>query len=124
MTPSPADIKRARDLLGWGLLLITVGMVRIVEGGLSVLTTWPYFVLTFAVAHFWHPDVSSTGRRTRAGAVWLLMVAGWGILTVEHAFGLHYGNSWPLLLIGGGISLVWHALEEPGRCGGPHGSRS
>jgi hypothetical protein len=101
-----------------------IGAVRIVEGELSVLTSWPYLVLAMALAHFWHPDVSSTRRKARAGAVWLLLVAAWGFATVHRAFGLHYGNSWPLLMIGGGISLVWHALENPAGCSGRQRSRS
>lgn len=124
MPVSPADVKHARDMLGWGLVLITIGVIRIVEGGLSFLTIWPYFILAIALAHFWHPDVTSTGRRSRAGAVWLLFVAAWGYITVHHVFGLTYQTSWPLLLIGGGISLVWHAIENPHGCSGQRRSQS
>ena len=118
MTASPADIKHARDLLGWGLVLITVGLIRIVEGGLSFLTIWPYFVLASALAYLWHPDITSTGRRSWAGPLWLVYVAVWGMLTVHHAFGLNYQNAWPLLMIGGGVWLVWHGIENPQGCSG------
>lgn len=124
MTPSPADVKHARDVLAWGLVLIAVGSIWYVEGSLPILRLWPYVMLAIALAHLWHPEITSTGRRSWAGAFWLLFIAVWAFLTVNHVYGLDYHNSWPLLMIGGGIWLVWHSLENPGRGGcGRHGSR-
>jgi hypothetical protein len=114
MTTTPEDVKRARDMLGWGLLIMTIGIVRLTEGAIEFRTAWPLFILTIAAAHFWHPELTKDGRRSRAGAVFLLFVALWGMVTVHHLYGLDYSTSWPLLLIGGGVMIVWRSVERPG----------
>ena len=117
MTAAPEDVKRARDMLGWGLVLLTLGSIRLMEGGIEFRTVWPLLILALAVAHLWHPELTKGGRQSRAGAVWLLFVALWGIVTVNHLYGLDYSTSWPLLLVGGGVLIVWRAVESPR--GGP-----
>lgn len=124
MTAAPEDVKRARDLLGWGLVLVTLGTLRLKEGGIELRTVWPLLILAIAVAHLWHPELTKDGRRSRAGAVWLLFVALWGVVTVNHVYGLDYSTSWPLLLIGGGVMIVWHSFERPCNGGEVPGGRS
>jgi hypothetical protein len=116
MTAAPEDIKRARDLLTFGLILLTLGTIRIVEGGIDFVRVWPLFILAAALAHLRHPELMKSGRQSRAGAVWLLFVAGWGIVTMNHLFGFDYTTSWPLLLIGGGVIIVWRSLLSPSGC--------
>ena len=124
MTAAPEDVKRARDMLGWGLVLVTLGTLRITEGGVELRTVWPLLILAIAVAHLWHPELTKDGRRSRAGAVWLLFVALWGVVTVNHIYGLDYSTSWPLLLIGGGVLIVWRAVESPFNRGKAPGDRT
>lgn len=116
MTAAPEDVKRARDLLALGLILLTLGTIRIMEGGIDFPRVWPLFILAIALAHLRHPEPKKDGRQSRAGAIWLLFVAGWGIVTVRHMFGLGYSTSWPLLLIGGGIAIVWGSFGNPNGC--------
>ena len=124
MTAAPEDVKRARDQLGWGLVLVTLGTLRIMQGGIELRTVWPFLILAIALAHLWHPERTKSGRPGRSGAVWLLFVAFWGIATVHHLFGLDYSTSWPILLIGGGVMIVWGALEKPNGCGNQPGMQS
>ena len=50
MTAAPEDIKRARDLLTFGLILLTLGTIRIMEGGIDFPRVWPLFILAAAAA--------------------------------------------------------------------------
>ncbi len=45
------------------------------------------------------------------GAVWLLFLGAWGLVNEYRLFGLHYGHSWPVLLIGAGALIVWRAMD-------------
>jgi hypothetical protein len=80
------------DLPGryWPLILIAIGVVRLADGA------------------------GSEGRRRsgRLGA-WLVFVGMWGLLNEFHAFGFDYGTSWPLLIIGAGVGMVWRTIEHP-----------
>jgi hypothetical protein len=44
--------------------------------------------------------------------MWLLFVGGWGLLNEYRLFGIHYGHSWPILLIGAGVLMVWRAMDQ------------
>ena len=47
----------------------------------------------------------------RCGAVWLLFLGAWGLVNEHRLLGLHYGHSWPVLLIGAGALIVWRAMD-------------
>jgi hypothetical protein len=74
----------------WPLILIAMGAVRLAEG----------------------PGRDGRPRSWRAG-VWLVFLGVWGLVNEFHAFGLDYGSSWPLLIIGAGVGMVWRAVEHP-----------
>jgi hypothetical protein len=52
------------------------------------------------------------GRRDRQrrgdglGGIWLIGIGSWLLVTQTHLFGLHFGNSWPLIVILAGVMIV------------------
>jgi hypothetical protein len=78
----------------WPLILIAIGVVRLAEA----------------------PRPDGRPRSPRTG-VWLMFLGAWGLVNEFHLFGLDYGSSWPLLITGAGVLMVWRALENP--AGGP-----
>ncbi len=48
------------------------------------------------------------------GGIWMIFIGIWGLLTEFQVFGLDYHTSWPLLIIGAGLKMVWRSLEGPG----------
>ena len=54
--------------------------------------------------------------RSRRSGVWLIMVGFWGLISEFHLFGFTFATSWPLLVIGAGVLIVWRSLEN-GRAG-------
>ena len=74
---------------------------------------WPFILLFMGAARMVWPRVRQGHRPSRRGGLWLLMIGAWGLISEFRLLGLHYGTSWPLLIVAAGINMVWRALEEP-----------
>jgi hypothetical protein len=77
----------------WGVVLFGIGLVR----------------LAF-------PADDNAPRASRRMAAWLMSVGAWGFVSGAGLFGLHYRNSWPLLIIAAGVNIVWGALWPDRAC--------
>lgn len=87
----------------WGVRLPNWGNVPI----------WPWMLIVLGLVRL--SDRSTDARRcmrARRSAVWLLFIGAWGLLNEYRLFGLHYGHSWPILLIGVGALIVWRSMDE------------
>jgi hypothetical protein len=74
---------------------------------------WPWILVVLGLVRL--SDRSTDARRCMRGrrsAVWLLFIGAWGLLNEYRLFGLHYGHSWPILLIGAGALIVWRSMDE------------
>lgn len=71
-----------------GLVLVLIGMVRLLAG-----------------------DEQRARHRPRSGGVWLVLVGAWLIASQTHAFGLEFGNSWPILIVAWGVLIVVRELS-------------
>ena|SRR5512134_672905 len=100
-----------------GLVLILVGIALMVDR-ITILDVeggwWPFILLTIGAVKFFAPSASGSGSR-RPGA-WLLFIGVWGLVNEFHLFGLDYGTSWPLMIVGVGVMIVWRAFEGPHVC--------
>ena len=74
---------------------------------------WPLILVFIGLARMAWPRRDTRERRSRRGGLWLLMIGVWGLISEFRLFGLHYGTSWPLLIVAAGINMVWKALEQP-----------
>jgi hypothetical protein len=52
-------------------------------------------------------------RESLWSGAWLVIIGVWLQLIRLHAFGLNYGNSWPLILIASGAGITLRALLDP-----------
>ncbi len=91
-----------------GILLLVVG-VALLLNNFDILNARP-------VWHFWPVIfiVIGLGRLLDAQqiweyrkATWFLFLGIWFLVSELHLFGLDYHNSWPILIIGVGIGMVW-----------------
>ena len=106
-----------------GLILMIVGLGLLADR-LDVAVRfpgqfWPLILIVMGAARLADNDLSAQGRRkTRSGA-WLLYIGLWGLINEFHVFHFDYGSSWPLLVIGAGVGIVWRAFDSPR----PHANR-
>lgn len=97
--------------LGAGLILITIGVLMLVDR---------FSVLDFgwAVRHFWPLALILIGipklvhRKTVWKGLWLIFIGTWLQLIQLHVLGMTYRNSWPLLLIAIGGGMIVRAMLD------------
>ncbi|MEO8078705.1 MAG: DUF5668 domain-containing protein [Acidobacteriota bacterium] len=102
-----------------GLIVIIVGLVLLGDQtGFSEIRLsshlWPMILVVLGVVKLSDSQPRHDGRRHafRSG-LWLVYLGFWGFVNEFHLFGLNYGTSWPLLVVGVGLLTVWRALERP-----------
>ncbi|HET7618043.1 MAG TPA: hypothetical protein VFK20_05995 [Vicinamibacterales bacterium] len=88
------------------LLLERAGVLDVHSGALVA----PFFLIALGLARMVDPR-PGCGRRHRAlrGAP-LLLIGLWMLVSELHLWGLDYGTSWPLILIGMGVLMVTREL--------------
>ena len=73
---------------------------------------WPFVPLALGLVKLIDPPINKHNRRSRRGGMWLIYIGAWGLISEYEQFGLDYGNSWPLLIIGAGLNIVWGSFES------------
>ena len=95
--------------LATGLALILLGALflldnlRIVDLRLA-WDAWPLFIVLFGV-------VRSIDSQDRSSGLWLVAIGLWLFVNEYELWGLSYGDSWPLLVVVVGISMVFKAMR-------------
>ena len=94
-------------LLGGVLALQTTGLVSWPRGGPWWLTAWALVSLTLGVSRLFPSGGKEINYREAFGH---LFFGSWLLLNQLHV--LRYRESWPVLLVGIGIGIVWSALAS------------
>lgn len=105
-----------------GLIVIVVGLAMLADrtgfDGLHLSGRyWPLILIALGLVKLAGAPGPDGRRGSLRPGAWLVFVGFWGLVSEFHAFGLNYGNSWPLLVIGAGLGIVWRAFEKPAGCG-------
>ena len=105
----------------FGLLIMFVGGLMLADrldwwGVRLNVPLWPWVLIVLGLVRVvdQSPDAKACASSRRTAA-WLVFVGAWGLLNEYRLFGAHYRHSWPLLLIGAGVFVVWRALDPPPR---------
>lgn len=115
--PQQRQVSRARVV--FGLIVMLVGGLLLLDrldiGGVRLnVPIWPWFLIVLGLVRLndssHHNGECKSSRRT---AAWLMFVGAWGLVNEYRLFGVHYKHTWPLLVIGAGVFVVWKALEPP-----------
>jgi hypothetical protein len=116
MQASDRDPATAAGQVIGGTLLMLLGILlltgRLGWSGLRFSSTdWPFLVLAFGVIRLVYPADGGRRAGSRRFGAWLLFLGTWGLLNEFGWFDLDYRTSWPLLVVGFGVNVVWRALE-------------
>jgi hypothetical protein len=98
----------------FGIVILVLGVILLLDRtGLVALQLswrlWPFAVLALALAR-----LTDAGRGCHAPGIWLLAFGAWGLVSEFGLFGFDHRTSWPLLVIGAGLGVVWHSGEGRG----------
>jgi len=102
-----------------GLVIIFAGLTMLADRtGISAIhltsKSWPFVLIAFGLARLLAP--SPDGRpRSRWTGVWFIYLGAWFFVNEFRVLGLGYNTSWPLLIVGAGIGMIWRAIERADR---------
>jgi hypothetical protein len=103
--------RNPHNQLGIGIFLLIVGVALLLEN-FNVLSVgpvwqfWPVIIIVIGLVRVL--DARIVGEYQKA--FWELFIGCWLLISELHIFGLHYKNSWPILLIGVGIGMLWKSF--------------
>ena len=101
-----------------GLIVVAMGVMLLVDrhfgADTRLIRSWWPFVLISWGPYGWRPPGRSCGVRPRRSGAWLIIIGLWGLVSESHLFGLTYATTWPLLVIGAGVMIVWRSDGRPG----------
>lgn len=102
-----------RKQIVWGLVLIAIGAVFLLDrlDILDIHDLWHYWPLILVFIGFTRMIASPTPGDL-SGGLWMVIVGTWLFAVFDDRFDITFRNSWPLLLIGGGIVMVIKPLLE------------
>ena len=85
-------------ILGTALLLSNIDVLQID----SVWSYWPLIIVAIGIGKL----VTAETPRERGGAIWMIFIGAWLYISVFKVFGFGFHHSWPILLVGVGVSMV------------------
>lgn len=109
-----------------GLIITFIGLALLADrAGISAIhltgKLWPFVMIAFGLARLLAPPASRDGKRpSRWTGIWFIYLGLWFFVNEFRVFGLWYNTSWPLLIVGTGIGMIWRAIEGSERRPGQH----
>jgi LiaF transmembrane domain len=102
----------------FGLVVMLIGALLLLDrlewwGVRLNVPFWPWALIVLGLVRLSGRSKDAKGcPRSRRTAVWLLFAGAWGLLNEYRVFGIHYDHSWPILVIGAGVLIVWRAMDH------------
>lgn len=106
-----SQLKDHRSEIIWGAALILAGILFLLFN-FDVLesdTIWHYWPLAPVAIGL----LKLTGVRSLKDIgppMWWIFIGAWLYVSVFKVYGLGFSRSWPILIIGWGISTIWNAF--------------
>lgn len=105
-------------MVGASLICVGVAFLLDQQGIVALQDIWQYWPLLLVVGGAIRIIDPETPRDVASGC-WTLFIGAWLFANFEGWFGMDFGNSWPVLLIGWGVSLLLRPLLRA-RLAGQH----
>jgi hypothetical protein len=104
---------RLRKHVVWGLLLIVVGSVVLLDRLYYIDSgpLWHYWPLLLVVVGI-NQTIGYPNAREFGNGLWIVFIGLWLFACFEHVYGLTFGNSWPLFILAAGVKMVARPLIE------------
>ena len=111
-----SQIKDHRSELIWGVALILAGILFLLFN-FNILesdTFWRHWPLALVGVGLLKLTVVRS-LKDIGPALWWIFIGGWLYVSLFEMFGLGFSRSWPILIIGYGISTLWNAFTRKPR---------
>lgn len=98
-------------MVGGSLICLGVAFLLDQQGIIALQDIWQYWPLLLIIGGAIRIIDPETPRDVASGA-WTLLIGVWLFANFEGWFGMDFDNSWPLLLIGWGVSLLLRPMLQ------------
>ena len=104
-----------------GLVIIFIGLAMLadrtgISGGLHLTGKfWPFVMIAFGLSRLLAPAPRNGQPRSRWTGVWFIYLGLWFFVNEFRVLDFWYTTSWPLLIVGTGIGMIWRAIESSDR---------
>jgi len=108
---SDQELRRGHPEIAWGIILVAAGAIWLLNNiGVICLhrfwSHWPLLIVLFGVIRLFQAG----NWDQRGHAIWWIFIGAWLYVSIWELWGLGFEQSWPLLLIGWGISILWRTF--------------
>jgi hypothetical protein len=77
----------------------------------SIWQLWPFIFVVIGIGKLADaPSLSHIGK-----GIWLIFLGLWLYVSINHVYGLGFGETWPAMLIAWGISMMWDSFTKDSR---------
>lgn len=108
---SASDMVIGSLMIAFGtiLLLHQLNIFYIYDLGIdSIWQLWPMIFVFVGIGKLADaPSVYHMGK-----GAWLIFVGAWLYVSINHVYGLSFGETWPAVLIVWGISMMWESFTK------------
>lgn len=104
-------ISRLTGRMILGLFLMVVGILAlldnlyVIELG-SLWRFWPLIIVVLGLNKL----INTATVRERGEGIWWIFLGLWLFVSIYHVFGLGFRDTWPMLLIAWGISMLYRSV--------------
>ena len=103
--------RKSRGRMIVGGTLIIVGAVLLLQhlDFIYIGSLWSYWPFLLCIMGVGKMIYSADAREFGAG-IWFIFLGLWLYVSIQHLFGLDFGETWPAILIAWGVSLIWKSF--------------
>jgi len=113
-TPQPQHESTGANMgrVAAGAVIMTMGIIMLLDRSEMLgRTLWPAFpgfiLIAFGLINLAGASRDCNGRRqSPLNGVWLIFIGSWLSMNFLHLFGFNWVNSWPLVVVAGGVMIV------------------
>jgi len=100
-------------IIGTVLLLQKLDVIYLEEllGIRSIWSMWPIVFVLIGIGKIIDlPTLKGIGE-----GVWWIFLGGWLYVSINHVYGLSFGETWPAMVIAVGMNILWESFVKNSR---------
>ena len=99
-----------------GVVMLLLGLVFLLNNFyvIDIGNVWRYWPL-IVVAIGLNKTLQAENPKERESGLWWIFWGAWLLVSTLHLFGLTFRTSWPLIIIAGGIHILWESSFRASR---------
>lgn len=100
----------------FGAIIMVVGILALLDNldFIHLGSLWRFWPLIF-VALGLNKLINAETVRQRGEGIWWTFLGLWLFVSIDHLFGLSFRETWPLILIAWGVSMLYRSMAYQSR---------